>query len=176
MSFHHVIKLDVTLGNLKFANKGTKDPVFRMAIPAVMLNDDIKASAKYSEYLANFKGYKPIKATGKGKGFLSKQGVEIDIERVNIPKRRSKTVIEETGQSKDVADEVDSEATNEEDEIPLIQRRHTGVGSGVTLAVLDEPKDSDSSSTLASEYEIEDISSDEADNTKKADIKKDSEE
>ncbi|GKG37510.1 hypothetical protein Tco_0447683, partial [Tanacetum coccineum] len=50
LSFHHVIKLDSTFGNLNFANKGTKDPVFGMAIPAMMLNDNIKAYAEYSKY------------------------------------------------------------------------------------------------------------------------------
>ncbi|GKG08205.1 hypothetical protein Tco_0334037, partial [Tanacetum coccineum] len=30
-SFQHVIKLDTTMGNLKFINKGAKDPIFRNA-------------------------------------------------------------------------------------------------------------------------------------------------
>ncbi|GJT92512.1 hypothetical protein Tco_1081357 [Tanacetum coccineum] len=38
----HVIKVDATLGNLKFTNKGAKDLVFGMPIPMVMLKDDIK--------------------------------------------------------------------------------------------------------------------------------------
>nr|GFC48657.1 hypothetical protein [Tanacetum cinerariifolium] len=38
--------------------------------------------------------------------------------------------------------------------------------------VPDEPRDSDNSSSSASEDEIEDISSNEADDTKKADIEK----
>ncbi|GKB15599.1 hypothetical protein Tco_0849522 [Tanacetum coccineum] len=63
LSFYYVIKLDATLGNMKFANKGIKDPVFGKAIPYVMLNDDIKASAEYSKYLEKSKGSKPIKAT-----------------------------------------------------------------------------------------------------------------
>ncbi|GJV55410.1 hypothetical protein Tco_1456415 [Tanacetum coccineum] len=49
LSFHHVIKIDTTLGNLKFVNKGSKEPIIGMAIPIVMLNDDIKASAEYSK-------------------------------------------------------------------------------------------------------------------------------
>ncbi|GJS46066.1 hypothetical protein Tco_0596187 [Tanacetum coccineum] len=48
LSIHHVIKVDTTLGNLKFTNKGTKDPIFGMAIPAVMLNDVIKSYVDYS--------------------------------------------------------------------------------------------------------------------------------
>ncbi|GKA50146.1 hypothetical protein Tco_0743219 [Tanacetum coccineum] len=48
LSFHHVIKLDSTLGNLKFVNKGSKEPIFKMDIPIVMLNDDIKASTEHS--------------------------------------------------------------------------------------------------------------------------------
>nr|GEX96466.1 putative ribonuclease H-like domain-containing protein [Tanacetum cinerariifolium] len=42
LSFQHVIKLNTTLRNLKFVNKGSKDLIFGMAISAVMLNDDIK--------------------------------------------------------------------------------------------------------------------------------------
>ncbi|GJX55877.1 hypothetical protein Tco_0285774 [Tanacetum coccineum] len=45
-SFHHVIKFDSTLGNLKFVNKGCKEPIFGMALPIMMLNDDINASCK----------------------------------------------------------------------------------------------------------------------------------
>ncbi|GJU59443.1 retrovirus-related pol polyprotein from transposon TNT 1-94 [Tanacetum coccineum] len=67
--------LDTTLGNLKFANKGEMDPVFGMAIPVVMLNDDINAIVEYSEYLAKSRGSKPVKT--QGKGLLTKQGVEV---------------------------------------------------------------------------------------------------
>ncbi|GJV85970.1 hypothetical protein Tco_1525868 [Tanacetum coccineum] len=86
LSFQHVIKLDTTLENLKFANKGTKNPIFGMAIPAVMLNDVIKAFTDYSEYLAKSKGSTPVKTIGRGKGLLTKEGVEIVVERVSIPK------------------------------------------------------------------------------------------
>ncbi|GJQ97403.1 hypothetical protein Tco_0008542 [Tanacetum coccineum] len=52
---------------------------------------------------------------GRGKGLLSKKGVEVTVERVSIPKKRSsKIVIEEIGQSEEVADAVDSEETEEE--------------------------------------------------------------
>ncbi|GJW51243.1 hypothetical protein Tco_0092594 [Tanacetum coccineum] len=79
LSFHHVIKLDSTLGNLKFVNKGSKEPIFGMVIPIVMLNDDIKAYDEYSEYLAKSRGVTSVKI--RGKGLLTKQGVEIVIER-----------------------------------------------------------------------------------------------
>ncbi|GJY98711.1 hypothetical protein Tco_0516141 [Tanacetum coccineum] len=132
LSFQHVIKLDATLGNLKLANKGTKYPIFGMDIPVVMLNDNIKAFAEYSEYLAKSKRSKPIKSTGRGKGLLTKQGVEIAVERVSIPKRRrSKTVIEEVGQFEEVVDDdVDSDETEDDEEEPLFRRRPTGVFIG----------------------------------------------
>nr|GFC08041.1 hypothetical protein [Tanacetum cinerariifolium] len=96
LSFHHVIKLDSTLRNLKFANKGSKDPIFRMAIPDVMLNDDIKAYDVYLKYVAKSKGSAPAKATDQGKGLLMKEGVEVDVQRISVPKRRrSKTMTEE---------------------------------------------------------------------------------
>ncbi|GJT76446.1 hypothetical protein Tco_1043171 [Tanacetum coccineum] len=107
-SDQHVIKLDATLGNLKFANKGVKDPVFGIAIPTMTLNDDIKAS---TEYLAKSKGSKPVKATGKGKGLLSKEGIKVVVERA--------------------ADYVDPEETEHDEEEPLARRRPTGVVIGV---------------------------------------------
>ncbi|GJU57937.1 hypothetical protein Tco_1235703 [Tanacetum coccineum] len=129
LSFHHFIKLDSTLRNLKFANKGLKDPIFGMAILAVMLNDDIKASAEYLEYLVKSKGFTPIKATGRGKVVLTKEGVHVAVQINSIPKRRiSKTVTEEVSQSEGVDDdEVDSEDTEEEEEEPLVIKRQSGI-------------------------------------------------
>nr|GEV21623.1 hypothetical protein [Tanacetum cinerariifolium] len=50
--------------------------------------------------------------------------------------------------------------------------KDTNEGSGVTLMVPDEPSDSSSSSSYDSEEEIKDISSDEIDDTEKADESK----
>ncbi|GJY70893.1 hypothetical protein Tco_0474596 [Tanacetum coccineum] len=115
-----------------FANKGLKDPIFGMAILAVMLNDDIKASAEYLEYLVRSKGFTPIKATGRGKGVLTKEGVHVAVQINSILKRRrSKTVTEEIGQSEGVDDdEVDSEDTEEEEEEPLVRKRPSGITIG----------------------------------------------
>nr|GEW26824.1 hypothetical protein [Tanacetum cinerariifolium] len=102
-----------------------------MAIPTVMLNDEIKASAEYSEYLAKSKGLKPVKIRGKCKGLLSKEGVEVFVDRVTILKRRrSKTVVEEVGQSTEVADDIDSEETKKDEEPQLVEKRQTGVVIG----------------------------------------------
>ncbi|GJX61392.1 hypothetical protein Tco_0294292 [Tanacetum coccineum] len=60
-SYHHVININVVLGNLKFANKGKKDPIYGMAIPMEMMSDEIKASADYSNYLEKSMGDKPAK-------------------------------------------------------------------------------------------------------------------
>ncbi|GJX23843.1 hypothetical protein Tco_0228288 [Tanacetum coccineum] len=128
-SFQHVIKLDTPLGNLKFTNKGTKDLGFGMAIPMVMLSDKIKASEDYLNYLDKSTGTQPVKVKGKGKGLLTKKGDEVVVETVRIPKKRcSETVIEETCQSENFADEVNSKETesNKEEE-PLIKRRQTSV-------------------------------------------------
>ncbi|GJX89670.1 hypothetical protein Tco_0341684 [Tanacetum coccineum] len=104
LSFQHVIKLDTTLGNLKLANKGTIDPVFRMAILALMLN---------------------------GKGLISKKGVEIDVEQLRIPKRRrSKIVTEEVYESEQMDDLGDFEETEEEEVVPLVRKRSIGVVIG----------------------------------------------
>nr|GEY74218.1 hypothetical protein [Tanacetum cinerariifolium] len=68
-------------GSYKKEEAGAKDLVFGMAILMVMVNDDIKAFTEYSEYLAKSNGSKPVKAKGKGKGLLSKEGVEVVVER-----------------------------------------------------------------------------------------------
>ncbi|GKD38753.1 hypothetical protein Tco_1258960, partial [Tanacetum coccineum] len=174
--------------------------------------------------------------------------VKIAVERVSIPKRRrSKTMVEEVGQSEEVADEADSEETKEDDEEPLNKRKITGLviggegrresdeegvdhskklkgletlsevvqfklnmkkarkaskhdffiqsrprgsgegsgvtlevpneltlkssnkGAGVTPEVLDESSDHYSSSSSDSDFVVEDVLSDEADVTEKAD-------
>ncbi|GJU57567.1 retrovirus-related pol polyprotein from transposon TNT 1-94 [Tanacetum coccineum] len=131
-SYPHVIKIYATLGNLKFKTKGAKDPVFRMPILVVILSEEIKTSEDYLNYLAKSMGTQPVKVKGKGKGLLINKGVKFVIETVRIPKkRRSDTVIEETGQSKEVADTIDSEETEDDEEEPqLIRRRQTGVVIG----------------------------------------------
>ncbi|GKB13943.1 retrovirus-related pol polyprotein from transposon TNT 1-94 [Tanacetum coccineum] len=130
LSFQHVIKLDTTLGNLKFANKGTIDPVFGMVIPALMLNSDIKASAEYSEYLKKAVGGS-TSVVKRGKGLISKKGVEIAMEHLRIPKRRqSKTVTKEVYESEQMDDLRDFEETAEEEVVPLVRKRSIGVVIG----------------------------------------------
>ncbi|GJT71853.1 retrovirus-related pol polyprotein from transposon TNT 1-94 [Tanacetum coccineum] len=85
----HVIKLDEVLGYLKFANKGAKDLIYGMAIPLEMMNDKIKASTDYLDYLAKSKGETPVK--GRGKGLLTKKGVTVAVEKVEtvqVPKKK----------------------------------------------------------------------------------------
>ncbi|GJW41261.1 retrovirus-related pol polyprotein from transposon TNT 1-94 [Tanacetum coccineum] len=119
------------LGNLKVTNKGEKEPIFGMAISTEKMSDEIKASANYLNYLAKLMGTKPVK--GKGKGLINKKGVEIVVEKiqnVRIPKKKhTEIVIEETGQSEEVTDTVDSKEIEDEEEDRLIQRR-TGVVIG----------------------------------------------
>ncbi|GJU10384.1 retrovirus-related pol polyprotein from transposon TNT 1-94 [Tanacetum coccineum] len=102
-SYHHVIKIDAVLRNLKFANKGVKDLIYRMEIPLEMMSDEIKASADYLNYLAKSKGDQPAKV--RGKGVLTKKAVEVVVEKtkiVRVPKKkRTKIVIEETGVHKE---------------------------------------------------------------------------
>nr|GFD46835.1 hypothetical protein [Tanacetum cinerariifolium] len=90
-----------------------------MAIPMVMLNDEIKTSVDYSKYLAKSKGGKP---KGGGIGLLTKKGVEVVVEKietVRVPKKkRTETVIDQSGQSKEVVEPVDSEETKEDEETP----------------------------------------------------------
>ncbi|GKA15607.1 hypothetical protein Tco_0695354 [Tanacetum coccineum] len=103
-----------------------------MPIPNVMLNNVIKASASYSEYLAKSTGSTPAKATGRGKGLLTKDGVEFAMKKVSIPKRkRYQTVTEEIGRSEEaIDDEVDSEGIDEKEVVPLARRKFTGDSIG----------------------------------------------
>nr|GEU46528.1 hypothetical protein [Tanacetum cinerariifolium] len=135
----------------------------------------IKASKDYLNYLAKSIRAQRVKVKGKGKGLLTKKGVKVVVETVRIPKkRRSKTVIEETGQSKEVVDSVDSKETGDDEEEPqLTRRRQTDVvisrvqgskaskydfilkqhpkgpceGSGLAPKVPDGPRGSSSSSS-----------------------------
>nr|GEX87672.1 hypothetical protein [Tanacetum cinerariifolium] len=79
-SYQHVIKLDATLGNLKFTNKGSKDPIYGMVIPLEMMSDEIKVSVDYLDFLEKLKGNKPAK--GRGKGLLTKKCVKVVMEKI----------------------------------------------------------------------------------------------
>ncbi|GJZ03928.1 hypothetical protein Tco_0537203 [Tanacetum coccineum] len=96
----HVIKIDAFLRNLKFINKGEKDPKYGMAIPLEMMSEEIKASADYLNYLAKSMGTQPVK--GKGKRLLTNKGIEVTVQKIEtlrVPKKkRTETVIEETAQ------------------------------------------------------------------------------
>ncbi|GKB34950.1 hypothetical protein Tco_0879892 [Tanacetum coccineum] len=118
--YKHIIKLDKPLGNMKFTNnyKGAKDLIFGMAIPMVMLSDEIKTSDDYLNYLAKSTGFQPVKTKGRDKGLLTKKRVEVVVKKVSIPKkRRSKIVIEETDQS----DEMKSMSSEIPVSLPLTQ-------------------------------------------------------
>ncbi|GJY67899.1 hypothetical protein Tco_0470881 [Tanacetum coccineum] len=180
--FHHVIKLDSTLGNLKFENKGSKEPIFGMAILGVMLNDDIKASTEYSEYLAKYRGVAPVKTRGKD------YSPRIDDDEVDsketkedeeplVKTRPSRIVIggEAHRESKEERVDHSKELKGLEtliwynSEVPdeiVFKSSYNGVG--VTPEVPDKPSDYSSSSSSDSEFGVEEISSDEAEVTKKA--------
>nr|GEW77869.1 hypothetical protein [Tanacetum cinerariifolium] len=177
-------RLDSTVGSLKFVNKGSKEPIFRMAIPVVMLNDDIKASAEYSKYLAKSKGVAPkLEAkdysSSKGLKLLWKEtrpsGIatggeahqESKEERVNHSEKLKglETLCEGSNVTREVLNELVFKSSNK--------------GVVVTQKVTDEPSNYSSSLSFDSEFRVEDISSDEAEvnekvnNAKIIDAKKD---
>nr|GEV31934.1 hypothetical protein [Tanacetum cinerariifolium] len=151
-----------------------------MLILALMLNDDIKASAEYLEYLKKAaRGSTPI--VKGGKGLLSKKGVKIAIEQLRIPKRkRSKTVTEEVYESEQMGDQGKGSGITQEVLDELVHKS-LNKGAGVNPAVPDESDSSSRSSSSDSEVAVEDISSDEdevtkkTDNAKTADAEKDTE-
>ncbi|GJS34615.1 hypothetical protein Tco_0532997 [Tanacetum coccineum] len=147
LSFQHIIKLDTTLGNLKFENKGTKDPIFGMSIPAIMLNDEIKASVEYSDSTlcqSKRKICTPTKLLEEEKIVLQTRGFDFHV-------RES----EGSGITLKVPDELVFKILNE--------------GAGVTPKVLDKSSNSASRSSSDSEFIVEDISSDEAEDSEKTD-------
>nr|GEZ74036.1 hypothetical protein [Tanacetum cinerariifolium] len=68
-------QIDATLRNLKLTNKGAKYPLFGIAIPMVMLNDEIKASADYQSIWQSLRE----ENQKRGKGLLTKKGVEVEV-------------------------------------------------------------------------------------------------
>ncbi|GKG41497.1 hypothetical protein Tco_0473248 [Tanacetum coccineum] len=84
----------------------------------VILNDEIKASDDYLNHVAKSLGTKLVKS--QGNGLITKKGNEVameKIEKLRVPKKkRLETVTEETCQSKELADEVNTEETESDDE------------------------------------------------------------
>ncbi|GJZ59653.1 hypothetical protein Tco_0615469 [Tanacetum coccineum] len=164
LSFKYVIKLDLTLGNLKFANKGTKDPIFGMAIPVVMLNDDIKASHEYSEVdddevdLEETEGdeEEPLVRTRPSRVTI---GGEAHRESEEIGADHSKKgSCEGFGVTLKVPNELVFKSSNE--------------GAGVSPEVPNEPSDYSSTSSSDSEFIAKDILSNETEVTEKTDNEK----
>nr|GEV19339.1 hypothetical protein [Tanacetum cinerariifolium] len=120
----HILSLHNTVSNRLQSEK------HEIKHDAEVLNDEIMASAAYLNYLAKSIGTQPVK--GKVKGLLTKKGVAIVVEKIEIirvpKKKRAKAVIEETGQLEEVADIVDSKKTDE-DEFHLNERQ-TGIVIG----------------------------------------------
>ncbi|GKE50282.1 hypothetical protein Tco_1481540, partial [Tanacetum coccineum] len=196
--FHHVIKLDSILGNIKFVNKGPKEPIFGMDIPFVMLNDDIKASAEYSEYLAKSRGVAPVKT--RGKGLLTKQEVEIVVERetdedkeplvrtrlsgIDIGREAHRESKEERVDHSKELKGLETLSKPAQFQLHIMRERKA---SRHDFFIQQHPRGSDErsdysrSSSSDSEFVVEEISSDEAEVTEKAnnlkiiDAKKDTE-
>ncbi|GKD19679.1 hypothetical protein Tco_1208837, partial [Tanacetum coccineum] len=133
LSFQHVIKLDATLGNLKFIIKGQLDLIFGMPIPDIMLSNEIKASEDYQKYMAKvLEAHEPssAKSGGTGKRLITKKDLADVLKKVNIPKKiRSETMFEESVDYEQVDNEADSKETDEEDEISFI-RKQPGISIG----------------------------------------------
>nr|GEW97796.1 retrovirus-related Pol polyprotein from transposon TNT 1-94 [Tanacetum cinerariifolium] len=147
------LKVDATLGNLKFTNKGAKDPVFGMPIPVVMLDDDIKTYVDYSEYLAkqvhqesnekaldHSKKLKRVERMSNTPEFLLqlKKGRKASKDDY-ILQQHPKGSSEGSGVTPEVPDKVSLKDPNK--------------GSGVIPMVPNEPIGSFDSSSSESEYE-----------------------
>ncbi|GJZ64210.1 hypothetical protein Tco_0620631 [Tanacetum coccineum] len=182
----HGIKLDAVLRNLKFTNKGAKDPIYGMEIPIEMMSEEIKASTDYLNYLAKSMGTQPVK--GRGKGLFTKKGVKVVVEKtetVRVPrKKRTDIVIKETGQFEEAVDIVDSEETDDEEDMKkargaskndFILQQHPkgpGEGSGMIPEAPDGPSGSSGSSSLESKDEEGFVSTDDKATQEKVDDEK----
>ncbi|GJR78982.1 hypothetical protein Tco_0149767 [Tanacetum coccineum] len=143
-SYHHVIKLDAILGNLKFANKGENDPIYGMAIPMEAMSDEIKASTDYSNYLAKSKVDKPVK--GKGKGLMTRKGIQVRRESDEGTLDHSKK-LKGVETISDVARYlIDMKTVTKESKNDyILQRRPKGQGEGFGVIPEDPDGPSDSS-------------------------------
>ncbi|GKB13246.1 hypothetical protein Tco_0847169, partial [Tanacetum coccineum] len=115
-----------------------------------------QASANYADYLEKSKGGNP---KGRGKGLVSKKGVEVVVEKiafVRVPKKKDRTVIFyffgiKCGQSKGVEDDADFEEIEEEDEIPLLDLKKARKASKEDFILQQRPKGSGEGSNVALE-------------------------
>ncbi|GJY52230.1 hypothetical protein Tco_0443077 [Tanacetum coccineum] len=162
-----------------------------------MLNDKIKASAEYSEYLTKAGG--SILVVRGCKGLLSKKGVEIAVEQIKTAKDEEPLIRRQTTGivfSEEVHRDSNEERLDHSMKLKgletlfevaqlkldikkarkaskddfFIQQRSKGSSEG--SGVPDEPEDSSNNSSISSfdfEFAVEDISSDEAEVTEKAD-------
>ncbi|GJT83733.1 hypothetical protein Tco_1058075 [Tanacetum coccineum] len=95
---------------------------FGMPIPIVMLNDDIKASTAYVEYLSKSSGTQLAKGRGKSKGRITKKDLEVALNNIRVPKKkRTETVFEETPQS-EVHQESDEKALDHSKKLKGVER------------------------------------------------------
>ncbi|GJR31296.1 hypothetical protein Tco_1107528 [Tanacetum coccineum] len=121
-----------------------------MAIPKEIMSDTIKASADYLNYLAKSMGTQSGK--GPGKGMITKKGVEVDVQKketIMAPKKkRTKTIFEKIGPSKELADTVNmeiDEGTHDQSTMKL--KGVENVSSEGSSMVQETPNDSSDSSS-----------------------------
>ncbi|GJZ58137.1 hypothetical protein Tco_0613631 [Tanacetum coccineum] len=182
LSFQHIIKLDHPLGNLKFERKGSKDLVYGMPIPDVMLNNVIKASADYSkkrsqtvteeigqseeaiDYKVKFKGTDGEEVTPLVRCRFT--GVSIVAQyKLDMKKSQKSSKDDIFIQQRFKGPGVGSVVTPE---VPNVQTLNcTNEGGGMTSKIPNEPSDASSNSSFDLEIAVEDISSDDDDDVTK---------
>ncbi|GJR50367.1 reverse transcriptase domain-containing protein [Tanacetum coccineum] len=152
------------IGNLKFANKGEKDPIYGMAIPKEMMSDEIQASADYSNYLEKYMGTQLVKEevadivdseeTDEHEVHLNKRHTGIVIGRW-VHKESKEGTLNHLKKLKGIktlssaaqylVDMKKSTKASKEDFILKQCPKGPGEGSSIVLDNLDEPSDSSSS-------------------------------
>ncbi|GKA79511.1 hypothetical protein Tco_0786107 [Tanacetum coccineum] len=146
------------------ALSGSNDQIFEVNVELLREPPSEKEILSFINKL----GTKPVKS--RRKGLLTKQRVEVVVRRILKKLKKKKRTIDQKKTNWCEGSSVTLEVPDG------LSHKGPNEGSGVILEVPDEPRDSSSSSSLESDDDIKEISSDdersEADDTKKADAEK----
>ncbi|GKD79744.1 hypothetical protein Tco_1342365, partial [Tanacetum coccineum] len=146
-----------------------------MEISKEMISDTIKASADYLNYLAKSMGTQSGK--GRGKGLITKKGVEVDVQKketIMAPKKKhTKTIFEEIGQSKEEVNMEIDEGTHDQSTMKLKGVENvSSEGSSMVQETPDDSSDSSSSSHSGSNNKEEFLHIDDEELKDKSDDKR----
>ncbi|GJY29632.1 hypothetical protein Tco_0405399 [Tanacetum coccineum] len=137
------------LGNLKFTNKGEKEPIYQKAILMEMMSDEIKKSADYLDYLAKSIGTKPVKGR-RGIRYFRSEETDDEEEGRLIARQTGVVIGRRVHKDSDEEDLDHSKKLKGIETLLLLHNSCTCEGSRVLPEVPDGPSGSSSSSSSES--------------------------